>query len=290
MTTMDRSPLAVNETFLNDVRRNVQTAIAEDVGSGDINAALISKKQIVTARLITRTAGVFCGKPWADETCRQIDSSISTEWLVDDGQDVTPGDTLLMAYGPAQSLLTCERIMLNFVQLLSGTASIARLYVEAISGTNAMILDTRKTVPGLRTAQKYAVAVAGAKNHRMGLFDAYLIKENHIAAVGGIAESIYAARKQNPHIKIEIEVETIPQLLEAFEAGVDMVLLDNFSMKELREAVTLNKGNVPLEASGGITRENVTEIAQTGVDYISIGEITKNIEPMDLSMRFEPSK
>jgi len=290
MKTMDRSPLAVNETFLNDVRRNVQTAIAEDVGSGDINAALISKKQIVTARLITRTAGVFCGKPWADETCRQIDSSISTEWLVDDGQDVTPGDTLLMAYGPAQSLLTCERIMLNFVQLLSGTASIARLYVEAISGTNAMILDTRKTVPGLRTAQKYAVAVAGAKNHRMGLFDAYLIKENHIAAVGGIAESIHAARKQNPHIKIEIEVETIPQLLEAFEAGVDMVLLDNFSMKELREAVTLNKGNVPLEASGGITRENVTEIAQTGVDYISIGEITKNIEPMDLSMRFEPSK
>ncbi len=289
MATMDRSPEPVNETFLNDVRRNVENAIAEDVGSGDINAALVTERQNVRAHLITRSAGIFCGQPWADETCRQIDTSITTEWLVNDGQQVKPGDPLLTAYGPAQSLLTCERIMLNFIQLLSGTASLTSLYVEAISGTGATILDTRKTVPGLRTAQKYAVAVAGAQNHRMGLFDAYLIKENHITALGGIAKSIHVAREQNPDIKIEIEVETIPQLLEAFEAGVDMVLLDNFTIKELRAAVSLNKGNVLLEASGGITRENVTEIAQTGVDYISIGEITKNIEPMDLSMRFEPS-
>ena len=180
--------------------------------------------------------------------------------------------------------------MLNFIQLLSGTATAASQYVEAISETSAKILDTRKTVPGLRIAQKYAVAVAGAKNHRLGLFDAYLIKENHIAAAGGITESVNAARRQNPHIKIEIEVETISQLLEAIEAGVDMALLDNFSMEELREAVTLSDGDIPLEASGGITLENVVSIAQTGVNYISVGEITKNIEPMDLSLRFKPEK
>ena len=290
MTTMDPSPLAVNEAFFNEVRRNVQAAIVEDVGAGDINAALISKEQIATAHLITRTAGVFCGQPWADETCQQIDTSITIEWLVHDGQSVPPGDALLVAHGPARSLLTCERIMLNFIQLLSGTATAARQYVEAISETSAKILDTRKTVPGLRIAQKYAVAVAGAKNHRMGLFDAYLIKENHIAAAGGITESVNAARRQNPHIKIEIEVEMISQLLEAIEAGVDMALLDNFSMEELREAVTLSDGNIPLEASGGITLENVVSIAQTGVNYISVGEITKNIEPMDLSLRFKPEK
>jgi len=287
---MDPSPLAVNEAFFNEVRRNVQAAIVEDVGAGDINAALISKEQIATAHLITRTAGVFCGQPWADETCQQIDTSITIEWLVHDGQSVTPGDALLVAHGPARSLLTCERIMLNFIQLLSGTATAARQYVEAISETSAKILDTRKTVPGLRIAQKYAVVVAGAKNHRMGLFDAYLIKENHIAAAGGITESVNAARRQNPHIKIEIEVETISQLLEAIEAGVDMALLDNFSMEELREAVTLSDGDIPLEASGGITLENVVSIAQTGVNYISVGEITKNIEPMDLSLRFKPEK
>ena len=287
---MDPSPLSVNEAFFDEVRRNVRAAIVEDVGSGDINAALISTDQLATAHLITRTAGVFCGQPWADETCQQIDTSITIEWLVHDGQSVTPGDALLVAHGPARSLLTCERIMLNFIQLLSGTATAARQYVEAISETSAKILDTRKTVPGLRIAQKYAVVVAGAKNHRMGLFDAYLIKENHIAAAGGITESVNAARRQNPHIKIEIEVETIPQLLEAIEAGVDMALLDNFSMEELREAVTLSDGDIPLEASGGITLENVVSIAQTGVNYISVGEITKNIEPMDISLRFKPEK
>ncbi len=287
---MDPSPLAVNEAFFNEVRRNVQAAIVEDVGAGDINAALISKEQIATAHLITRTAGVFCGQPWADETCQQIDTSITVEWLVHDGQTVTPGDALLVVHGPARSLLTCERIMLNFIQLLSGTATATHQYVEAVSETSATILDTRKTVPGLRIAQKYAVAVAGAENHRMGLFDAYLIKENHIAAAGGITESVNAARRQNPNIKIEIEVETIPQLLKAIEAGVDMALLDNFSMEELREAVILIDGNIPLEASGGITLENVVSIAQTGVNYISVGEITKNIEPMDLSLRFKPEK
>ena len=287
---MDPSPLSVNEAFFDEVRRNVRAAIVEDVGSGDINAALIPTEQMATAHLITRTAGVFCGQPWADETCQQIDTSITIEWLVHDGQSVTPGDTLLVAHGPARSLLTCERIMLNFIQLLSGTATAASQYVEAISETSAKILDTRKTVPGLRIAQKYAVAVAGAKNHRMGLFDAYLIKENHIAAAGGITESVDIARRQNPNIKIEVEVETISQLVEAIEADVDMALLDNFSMEKLREAVTLSGGNIQLEASGGITLENVVSIAQTGVNYISVGEITKNIEPMDLSLRFEPEK
>ena len=287
---MDPSSLSVNEAFFDEVRRNVRAAIVEDVGSGDINAALISTDQLATAHLITRTAGVFCGQPWADETCQQIDTSITLEWLVHDGQSVTPGDALLVAHGPARSLLTCERIMLNFVQLLSGTATAASQYVEAISETSAKILDTRKTVPGLRIAQKYAVAVAGAKNHRLGLFDAYLIKENHIAAAGGITESVDVARRRNPHIKIEVEVETISQLVEAIEAAVDMALLDNFSMEKLHEAVTLSDGNIQLEASGGITLENVVSIAQTGVNYISVGEITKNIEPMDLSLRFEPEK
>ena len=287
---MDPSPLSVNEAFFDEVRRNVRAAIVEDVGSGDINAALISTDQLATAHLITRTAGVFCGQPWADETCQQIDTSITIEWLVHDGQSVTPGDALLVAHGPARSLLTCERIMLNFIQLLSGTATAASQYVEAISETSAKILDTRKTVPGLRIAQKYAVAVAGAKNHRLGLFDAYLIKENHIAAAGGITESVDIARRQNPDIKIEVEVETISQLVEAIEAAVDMALLDNFSMEKLHEAVTLSDGNIQLEASGGITLENVVSIAQTGVNYISVGEITKNIEPMDLSLRFEPEK
>ena len=287
---MDPSPLSVNEAFFDEVRRNVRAAIVEDVGSGDINAALISTDQLATAHLITRTAGVFCGQPWADETCQQIDTSITIEWLVYDGQSVRPGDALLVAHGPARSLLTCERIMLNFIQLLSGTATAASQYVEAISETSAKILDTRKTVPGLRIAQKYAVAVAGAKNHRLGLFDAYLIKENHIAAAGGITESVDVARRQNPHIKIEVEVETISQLVEAIEAAVDMALLDNFSMEKLHEAVTLSDGNIQLEASGGITLENVVSIAQTGVNYISVGEITKNIEPMDLSLRFEPEK
>ena len=287
---MDPSPLSVNEAFFDEVRRNVRAAIVEDVGSGDINAALISTDQLATAHLITRTAGVFCGQPWADETCQQIDTSITLEWLVHDGQSVTPGDALLVAHGPARSLLTCERIMLNFIQLLSGTATAASQYVEAISETSAKILDTRKTVTGLRIAQKYAVAVAGAKNHRLGLFDAYLIKENHIAAAGGITESVDVARRRNPHIKIEVEVETISQLVEAIEAAVDMALLDNFSMEKLHEAVTLSDGNIQLEASGGITLENVVSIAQTGVNYISVGEITKNIEPMDLSLRFEPEK
>ena len=287
---MDPSSLSVNEAFFDEVRRNVRAAIVEDVGSGDINAALISTDQLATAHLITRTAGVFCGQPWADETCQQIDTSITLEWLVHDGQSVTPGDALLVAHGPARSLLTCERIMLNFIQLLSGTATAASQYVEAISETSAKILDTRKTVPGLRIAQKYAVAVAGAKNHRLGLFDAYLIKENHIAAAGGITESVDVARRRNPHIKIEVEVETISQLVEAIEAAVDMALLDNFSMEKLHEAVTLSDGNIQLEASGGITLENVVSIAQTGVNYISVGEITKNIEPMDLSLRFEPEK
>ena len=290
MTNMDRSPLAVNGTLLKEVRRNVRDAIVEDVGSGDINAALISEEQTGAARLITRTAGVFCGQLWAEETCNQIDASINTRWLVQDGQNVKPEDALLVATGPARSLLTCERIMLNFIQLLSGTATAASQYVEAISGTSAKILDTRKTIPGLRLAQKYAVATGGACNHRMGLFDAYLIKENHIAAAGGIAKSVRAAQQQNPNTEIEIEVQTIPQLVEAIKAAVDIALLDNFSMEELHTAVKLNQGAIQLEASGGITHDNVAAIAQTGVNYISIGDITKNIESMDLSLRFEPIK
>jgi len=281
---MDPSPLSVNEAFFDEVRRNVRAAIVEDVGSGDINAALISTDQLATAHLITRTAGVFCGQPWADETCQQIDTSITLEWLVHDGQSVTPGDALLVAHGPARSLLTCERIMLNFIQLLSGTATAASQYVEAISETSAKILDTRKTVPGLRIAQKYAVAVAGAKNHRLGLFDAYLIKENHIAACGGISEVISKVRTLNLDKPVEIEVQNLTQLQEALVSGANKILLDNFDILALQEAVKINQGQSKLEASGGIDQDLLVKIAETGVDYISIGALTKHCRAIDLSL------
>ena len=278
MQTMDLSPEVV--------KRVVRLAIEEDVGDGDINAALISDNRLGHAQVITRTAGVFCGKPWVEETCRQIDPLIEVEWAVDDGDPVEPEQLIFSVRGPAPSLLTAERTMINFSQLLSGTATVARRYVDAVAHTKAVILDTRKTIPGLREAQKYAVARGGAQNHRMGLFDAYLIKENHIAAAGGITGAAARARRDHPDRTLEIEVEDHDQLAEAIAAGADMVLLDNHTVPDLRDAVAFNAGRTKLEASGGITFETVVAVAETGVDYISIGSITKNVEPMDLSMRF----
>lgn len=266
------------------VEQHVATALREDIGSGDINAELIAPDIQAEAVVISRDGGIFCGAPWVEEACRQVDAAIDARWHVHDGDPLTAGQTLLVLRGPARGLLTVERTIINFMQLLSATATQAARYVEAAAG-RAVILDTRKTLPGLRFAQKYAVRVGGAANHRLGLFDAYLLKENHIAAAGGIAAAVRRARQRHPDKEVEVEVEDDAQLAEAIDAGADRVLLDNYSAAALRRAVATAKGRVALEASGGITLETIAEVARTGVDYISVGEITKAVAPLDLSMR-----
>ena len=277
------------ELDLETVKRNVATALHEDIGPGDINAALIPARTCAKAKVVTREQGIFCGRPWVDEACRQVDAAIALGWRVADGQQIAAGDILLELTGPARGLLSVERTIVNFMQLLSATATRTRRYVEAVADTGATILDTRKTLPGLRMAQKYAVHVGGARNHRMGLFDAYLLKENHIAAAGGIATAVHQAWRQRPTQPVQVEVENADQLAEALAAGVDSVLLDNYSIKDLRAAVASAAAvsaaaDVALEASGGITLEIVRDIALTGVDYISVGELTKNVTPLDMSM------
>ena len=267
------------------VRRNVASALREDLGPGDINAELIAPSTHAVARIVTRDPGVLCGQPWVTEACRQVDPSVELRWHSSDGQRLAAGDLLAELEGPARSLLSVERTAINFLQLLSGTATRTRAFVDAVATTRAVILDTRKTLPGLRVAQKYAVRVGGAKNHRMGLFDAFLLKENHIAAAGSIAEAVATARRHHPDKLLQVEVETIGELKQSIDAAVDRVLLDNFDIARLREAVAVANGRVGLEASGGITLATVAEIAQTGVDYISVGELTKDVRPLDLSMR-----
>lgn len=278
--------LANMEPDADTVKRNVATALAEDVGSGDVSADLIDEEAHARARIVTREPGVFCGRAWAEETCRQVDPAIRLDWRVDDGAQIETDDALVHIEGPARSLVTAERTVLNFLQLLSGTATRTRRYVDAIVGTKTVILDTRKTLPGLRVAQKYAVRIGGGRNHRMGLFDALLLKENHIAAAGGIAAAVCQARGRHPGMPVELEVEDQRELADAIAADVDRILLDNFSIDDLDAAVAATAGRVPLEASGGITLDNAAEVARTGVDYISVGELTKNVTPLDLSMRF----
>ena len=278
--------LANMEPDADTVKRNVATALAEDVGSGDVSADLIDEEAHARARIVTREPGVFCGRAWAEETCRQVDPAIRLDWRVDDGAQIETDDALVHIEGPARSLVTAERTVLNFLQLLSGTATRTRRYVDAIVGTKTVILDTRKTLPGLRVAQKYAVRIGGGQNHRMGLFDALLLKENHIAAAGGIAAAVCQARGRHPGMPVELEVEDQRELADAIAADVDRILLDNFSIDDLDAAVAATAGRVPLEASGGITLDNAAEVARTGVDYVSVGELTKNVTPLDLSMRF----
>lgn len=244
---------------------------------------------IAVAQVVTREPAVLCGQPWFDEVFRRLDASIRIEWLAQEGATVRAGDLLCRVRGSARAVLTGERTALNFLQLLSATATAARHFVDAVAGTGCRILDTRKTLPGLRTAQKYAVACAGASNHRIGLFDAILIKENHIIAAGSIASAVSAARQGDSQAKIEVEVESLAELEEALVAGADMALLDELSPADLVKAVELNRSRgrpMQLEASGGIALENVRDIALTGVDYISVGSITKNVQAIDLSMRF----
>ena len=267
------------------ISERVQQALAEDVGAGDITASLIAPDTLASADVITREAGVLCGKAFAEETFRQVDARCSTVWQVEDGDHINAGDSLYRVTGPARALLTAERTALNFLQALSGTATVAKAYADRIAHTNVRLLDTRKTLPGLRLAQKYAVACGGCYNHRIGLFDAFLIKENHIAAAGGIREAIIAARHIAADKPVEIEVETLEELDTALSAEPDRIMLDNFSRDALREAVARTAGQAELEASGNVTDQTLVAIAETGVDLISIGALTKHIRALDLSMR-----
>jgi nicotinate-nucleotide pyrophosphorylase (carboxylating) len=267
------------------VLSNVRAALSEDVGSGDITAALIAPDSQATARVITREDGVLCGSPWVDAVFAELDPAVAIEWQARDGESLTAGDSLFTLRGPARSLLTGERAALNFLQLLSGTATTCRRYAGLVAGTGVKLLDTRKTIPGLRIAQKYAVTCGGCHNHRIGLFDAFLIKENHINACGGIAAAVKTAREHAPGIPVEVEVETLEELQQALDAACDRVMLDNFSLQQMATAVELAGGRVELEASGNVTEATLRSIAGTGVDYISIGALTKDCKALDLSMR-----
>ncbi|MEP9318167.1 carboxylating nicotinate-nucleotide diphosphorylase [Pseudomonas sp. LABIM340] len=268
-----------------EIQANVRAALAEDVGSGDITAQLIPAERDASARIITRENAIIAGTAWVDEVFRQVDPRVQVKWQVRDGEQVSADQTLFTLEGPARALLTGERSALNFLQLLSGTATRARHYADLVEGTGVKLLDTRKTLPGLRLAQKYAITCGGCHNHRIGLYDAFLIKENHIAACGGIAQAIAAAQQIAPGKPVEIEVEDLGELRQALEAGADIVMLDELSLDDMRTAVALTAGRAKLEASGGITESTLRTIAETGVDYISIGTLTKDVKALDLSMR-----
>ncbi len=270
------------------IYKNVTDALAEDVGSGDLTAALVDDDAIVGATIIARQPLMLAGHHWADEVFHQLDESIQVDWYIEDGQHAEPDDVVCKLVGPAQGLLTGERTALNFLQTLSATATTTAAYVAAIDGTGARVLDTRKTLPGLRLAQKYAVRCGGGENHRAGLFDAILIKENHIRSAGSIREAMQRAQQQGAEVLIEIEVESQQELREALDAGAARILLDNFSIADLRESVRINGEygyvGAELEASGNITLDSIRDVAETGVDFISTGALTKNIRAIDLSM------
>ena len=272
------------------IARQVSAALAEDVGTGDVTAALVPLQQQVRAHVVAREPAVLCGTQWASETFRQLDAAIRLEWQAADGERIAADQVLLNLSGPARPILTGERTALNFLQTLSATATAASRYVEAIAGTNCRIIDTRKTLPGLRLAQKYAVRCGGAQNHRIGLYDMVLIKENHIIAAGSIATAIASARRTSPGIPVETEVESLTEFDQALAGGADIILLDELSLDDMRTAVARNRergSKAKLEASGSVTLATVRDIALTGVDYISIGSITKHVQAVDLSMRFE---
>lgn len=270
---------------IEDISSNVSAALAEDIGTGDITAQLIAPTTQASARIISREAGVFCGRAWADEVFAQVDSDTEIDWLVEDGQQLCANDVLFTASGSARSLLTAERSALNFLQLLSGTATTCQQLANIVAGTGVKLLDTRKTIPGLRIAQKYAVTCGSCYNHRMGLYDAFLIKENHINACGSIEAAVTNARKLAPDKLLEVEVESLDELEQALSARCDRVMLDNFPLEQLVTAVAVADGRVELEASGNVTETTLRAIAETGVDYISIGALTKDCKALDLSMR-----
>lgn len=288
--TTDHSTWLEHPLLQQEIRRAVSAALAEDLGflplaDGDITASLIPVTQQASASIITREACVVCGTAFADEVFRQLGGEVSVNWQIKEGDKVAADTVLCRLTGPARILLTGERSALNFLQLLSATATTTAHYVQFLQGTNTRLLDTRKTLPGLRFAQKYAVTVGGGKNHRIGLFDAFLIKENHIAAAGSIANAVATARQNFPGKPVEVETENLAELQQALDAGADIIMLDNFSLADIQQAVKLNNGKAKLEVSGNITSERLTELAATGVDYISSGALTKHVQAIDLSMR-----
>ncbi|HCE2905967.1 TPA: carboxylating nicotinate-nucleotide diphosphorylase [Vibrio parahaemolyticus] len=275
-----------------EITRSVADTLKEDLGgtldaSQDITASLIPADAMNTATIITREHGVFCGQAWADEVFKQLGGTVTIEWHVKDGDKVEPNQTLCTLTGPARDLLTGERNAMNFIQTLSGCATTTAEYAAKIAHTDCRLLDTRKTIPGLRSALKYAVACGGGFNHRIGVFDAYLIKENHIIACGGITQAITTAKELNPGKPVEVETESLAELQEAIDAGADIIMLDNFTKEMMCEAVEINAGRAALENSGNITLDTIAEYAETGVDYISVGALTKHLKAMDLSMRFK---
>jgi len=277
-------------TVLTVIEEDVTRALREDIGDGDVTGEIIPESTSIKATVVTRESMTMAGRPWMDEVCRQVDDRIEIDWHANDG-DVVAADTVICTLqGPGRSILTAERTALNFLQLLSATATVTAEYVKAVAGTRCRILDTRKTIPGLRLAQKYAVRCGGGSNHRVGLFDAILIKENHIASAGSITQAIDAARQRHANMPLEVEVESLDELREAIDSGAERLLLDNFSLEMLEQAVKINRdeGNPPaeLEASGGMTLIEIAAVAATGVDYISVGALTKNVRAIDLSMRF----
>jgi nicotinate-nucleotide pyrophosphorylase (carboxylating) len=266
---------------------NVKHALEEDVGTGDITAQLIPKDKNASAKIITRDHGILCGKEWVDEVFRIVDPTVILHWEKLDGDAIKPNDTLFTAAGSARSLLTAERCALNFLQTLSGTATVSRRYADMVSHTQVKLLDTRKTLPGLRIAQKFAVKCGGCFNHRIGLYDAFLIKENHIISCGSIFAAVKKAHQIAPGKPVEVEVESLDEFQQALDAKADIIMLDNFSNDDKRQAVAANRGHAKLEASGGITEDTLAGVAETGVDYISIGALTKDCKSIDLSMRIE---
>lgn len=275
-----------------EISRSVADTLREDLGGSldadaDITASLIPADAQNVATIITREKGVFCGQAWADEVFKQLGGTVSIEWHVQDGDAVEPNQTLCTLSGPSRTLLTGERNAMNFIQTLSGCATTTSIYAEQLKGTDCRLLDTRKTIPGLRSALKYAVACGGGFNHRIGVFDAYLIKENHIIACGGIEKAVQTAKQLNPGKPVEIETESLEELKQAIDAGADIIMLDNFTKDMMREAVKINAGRAALENSGNVTLDTIREYAETGVDYISVGALTKHLKAMDLSMRFK---
>jgi nicotinate-nucleotide pyrophosphorylase (carboxylating) len=268
-----------------EIEANARRALAEDIGSGDITAQLIPAERMAHATVITRESAIICGTAWVDAVFRQLDPRVAVHWQVRDGDRASPNQALFHLEGPARALLSGERSALNFLQTLSAVATRCQHYADLVQGTAVKLLDTRKTLPGLRLAQKYAVTQGGCHNHRIGLYDAFLIKENHIAACGGIAEAVQAAHRIAPGKPVEVEVESLEELRQALEAGADIVMLDELSQDEMRQAVAITQGRAKLEASGGINESTLRAIAETGVDYISIGTLTKDVKAVDLSMR-----
>ncbi len=271
--------------FNQTVETDINTSFVEDIGSGDLTAQLIPQQTQASAQVISREHAVICGRPWFNQAFLQLDPAVKINWLIEEGQQVTANTKLCTLEGNARALLSAERTALNWLQSLSGTASLAYDYAQAVAGIDVKVLDTRKTVPGMRIAQKYAVKIGGCENHRVGLYDAVLIKENHIIACGSLQQAVLQSRQQNPDVLIELEVESLQQLEQALSLPLDRIMLDNFSLDEMREAVALVQGRMNLEASGNVNLKTIRGIAETGVDYISVGLLTKDIQAVDLSMR-----